>query len=46
MKNKLSASSLSASLTPELHTLSQGVKHKMETLREIDEAAYVDKLPS
>lgn len=46
MKNKLKASSPNTSLTPELHTLSEGVKYIMETLWEIDEAAYVDKLPS
>lgn len=46
MKNKLNASSPNTPLTPELHALSEGVKYVMETLGEIDEAAYVDKLLS
>lgn len=46
MKKKPNASLANTCLTPELHTLSEGVKHIMETLWQIDEAAYVDKLLS
>lgn len=46
MKKKPNACLPNTHLSPELRTLIKGVKHLMETLWQIDEVAYVDKLLS